>query len=137
MHHVNSDVKLQVKSEKLQYRKGDFFIPMNQEANRFIVEVLEPQAPDSYFAWNFFDAILGQKEGFSHYVFEDKAADYLQKHPELRKQLESKKQTDTAFAKSASAQLDFVYKNSEYFEPAFKTYPVGRVIGEGKMKNEK
>ena len=137
MHHVNSDVKLQVKTEKLHYRKGDFVIPMNQEANRFIVEVLEPQAPDSYFAWNFFDAILGQKEGYSHYVFEDKAADYLQKHPELRKQLESKKQTDTAFAKSASAQLDFVYKNSEYFEPAFKTYPVGRVIGEGKMKNEK
>jgi hypothetical protein len=35
---------------------------MNQEANRFIMEVLEPQAPDSYFTWNFFDGILGQKE---------------------------------------------------------------------------
>ena len=132
MHHVNSEVKLQVKAEKIQYRKGDYYIPMNQERNRFIIEVLEPQAPDSYFAWNFFDAILGQKEGYSHYVFEDKAADYLAKHPELRNKLDAKKQADSAFAKSGSAQLDFVYKNSEYFEPAYMTYPVGRL-----MKHEK
>jgi hypothetical protein len=127
MHHLNSDVKLALKKEKIHYRKNDYYIPLNQEANRFIIEVLEPQAPDSYFAWNFFDAILGQKEGYSHYVFEDKAADYLEKHPDLRNQLESKKQSDSAFAKSASAQLDFVYRNSEYFEPAYMTYPVGRV----------
>ena len=50
---------------------------MNQVANRFLIETLEPQAEDSYFAWNFFDGILGQKEGYSAYAFEDIAADYL------------------------------------------------------------
>jgi len=36
----------------------------------------EPQGEDSYFAWNFFDPILGQKEGCSDYAFEDIAAEF-------------------------------------------------------------
>jgi len=75
MHHLNSDVKLSSTTQRMQFRKGDWYIPMNQEANRFLIETLEPQAEDSYFAWNFFDAILGQKEGYSAYAFEDIAAD--------------------------------------------------------------
>ena len=75
-------------------RKGDFYIPMNQAANRFLVEVLEPSAADSYFAWNFFDAILGQKEGFSGYVFEDKAANYLKNNVDLKNKLEQKRNSD-------------------------------------------
>lgn len=127
MHHLNSDVKVEAVMERRHFRKGDIYIPLQQQANRFIVEVLEPQAPDSYFAWNFFDAILGQKEGYSSYVFEDKAADYLRSHPELQEKLEQKRKIDSSFAKSASAQLDFVYKNSEFFEPDFMRYPVVRV----------
>ena len=77
MHHLNSDVKVSSTIQKIQFRKGDWYIPMNQVANRFLMETLEPQAEDSYFAWNFFDAILGQKEGYSAYAFEDIAAEYL------------------------------------------------------------
>ena len=54
---------------------------MNQVANRFLMEVLEPQSDDSYFAWNYFDAILGMKEGYSDYVFEDRAAEFLKTTP--------------------------------------------------------
>lgn len=101
---------------------------MNQEANRFLIETLEPQAEDSYFAWNFFDAILSQKEGFSGYSFEDIAAEYLNKHPDLKTRLEERKATDTSFAKNGYAQLNFVYQNSPYMEPAYLRYPVFRVI---------
>ncbi|MBO9562313.1 MAG: M14 family metallopeptidase [Niastella sp.] len=128
MHHLNSDVKLSTSLQKIAFRKGDYYIPLNQVANRFLVEVLEPQGDDSYFAWNYFDGILGQKEGFSGYAFEDIAAQYLQEHPDAKKQLEEKKVTDTALAKSAAAQLDFVYKNSPYYEPAHMRYPVFRII---------
>ena len=64
MHHGNSEVKISSSMQKMKFSKGDYYIPMNQAANRFLIETLEPQAEDSYFAWNFFDAILGQKEGF-------------------------------------------------------------------------
>jgi hypothetical protein len=92
------------------------------------METLEPQGEDSYFAWNFFDAILGQKEGFSGYAFEDIAAEYLKKDPELKKKLEQRRASDTAFAKSANAQLNFVFQNSPYFEPVSLRYPVYRVL---------
>jgi hypothetical protein len=128
MHHLNSDVVVSKQHATHRFRKGDWYIPLNQPANRFLVETLEPQAEDSYFAWNFFDAILGQKEGYSAYVFEDKAAQYLKENPTLKSQLEQRKATDTIFAKSARAQLDFVYKNSPWAEPDYNRYPVFRVM---------
>lgn len=127
MHHLNSEVKISSAKQKMRFRKGDWYIPMNQEANRFLVETLEPQAEDSYFAWNFFDAILGQKEGYSGYAFEDIAANYLKTHPELKAKLDERRAADTAFAKSASAQLNFVFQNSPYLEPDYLSYPVYRV----------
>jgi hypothetical protein len=128
MHHPNSEVKIASSIQQLKFLKGDYYIPVNQIANRFLVEMLEPQAEDSYFSWNYFDAILGQKEGYSGYAFEDIAADYLKNDPLLRKRLEDRKATDTVFAKSANAQLNFVYQNSRYFEPTLSRYPVYRII---------
>ena len=128
MHHLNSDVKLSSTKQKMNFRKGDWYIPMNQTANRFLIETLEPQGEDSYFAWNFFDAILGQKEGFSGYAFEDIAADYLKTHTDLKTILEQRRAADTAFAKNGNAQLNFLYQNSPYFEPDYLRYPVYRVI---------
>lgn len=127
MHHLNSDVKLSSKIMKVKFRKGDWYISLNQPGARFLVETLEPQGDDSYFAWNYFDGILGQKEGYSGYAFEDIAAQYLKEHPETKKLLDEKRATDTAFAKNGSAQLNFVYQNSPYYEPDHLKYPVYRV----------
>ena len=85
------------------------------------------ESPFSYFTWNFFDGILGQKEGYSDYHFEDIAADYLKSNPELQKMLNDRRAADTAFAKSAGMQLSFVYRNSPWFEKAYMRYPVYRV----------
>ena len=128
MHHLNSDVKLSSSEQMVSFRQGDWYIPMNQVANRFLIETLEPQAEDSYFAWNYFDAILGQKEGYSAYAFEDIAADYLKQQPALQKKLEQQRLSDTAFAKNGRAQLNFVYQNSPWYEPDHLRYPVYRVI---------
>jgi hypothetical protein len=127
MHHINSDVKTSTLVQKINFKKGDYYIPMNQVANRFLIEVLEPTSEDSYFAWNFFDAMLGQKEGYSGYAFEDIAADYLKTNAELKNKLEQKRQSDTALAKSGRAQLNFVYENSPWFEPNYLRYPVYRI----------
>lgn len=126
-HYLHTNIKVTSSKDSIRFRKGDFYIPMNQNANRFLVETLEPTGGDSFFAWNFFDAILGQKEGYSPYVFEDTGAAYLKQHPELQELLNKKKAGDTAFANSASAQLNFVFKNSPYAEPEYMRYPVYRV----------
>ena len=127
-HHRNTDLKLTPMLQSVRFLKGDYLIPMNQKANRYLIEMLEPNGDDSFFAWNFFDAILQQKEGYSDYRWEDVAADILQKDANLKKELELKKQADTAFAANASAQLNWVYKHSTYYEAGHLRYPVYRVI---------
>lgn len=128
MHHLNSDVKTVATRQKMTFRKGDWYIPLNQEANRFLIETLEPTGEDSYFAWNYFDAILGQKEGYSAYVFEDIAADYLKSNKELQLKLEQRRVADTVFAKDGRAQLNYIYQQSPWFEPAHMQYPVFRIL---------
>mgnify|MGYP006902997090 FL=1 len=61
-------------------------------------------------------------------MFEDKAAEILNSNPELRNELELKRKSDPVFAKDGGAQLDFVYKNSVYYEPTHKRYPVFRIM---------
>ena len=46
---------------------------------KYALEALTPASNDSYFCWGFFDSFLQQKEWFSSYVFEDIAADILNK----------------------------------------------------------
>jgi hypothetical protein len=127
-HHVNTNVQISSSIKMISFRKGDYLILLDQKANRFLIETLEPQAEDSYFAWNFFDPILGQKEGFSDYVFEETAAEYLSQHSELKTKLEQRKKTDSVFAGSARSQLDFIYRNSPYYEKAHMQYPVYRLV---------
>ncbi len=132
-HYLHYDVQVETRRMPRQFFKGDYVVYLNQPANRFLVEVLEPQAVDSYFNWNFFDSILMQKEYFSSYVFEDLAADILKQKPELRQQLEARKKQDPDFAKSARAQLDFVYRNSPHYEYTHQLYPVGRLTQDVKL----
>jgi hypothetical protein len=127
-HHPNSSIRVSKSVKRAQFRKGDYFIPLSQKGVRFLIETLEPQAADSYFAWNFFDAALGQKEGFSEYVFEETAADYLSKHPDVKQKLDERKISDSAFAKSASAHLAFVYQHSPFYEKEHLIYPVYRIV---------
>jgi hypothetical protein len=132
-HYLHSGVKLSPKKESLQYYKGDFVVYVNQPTNRYIVETLEPQAVDSFFNWNFFDSILSMKEHFSAYVFEDTAAELLKKEPSLKKKLEDERAKNSEFAKSAEAQLDFVYRNSAYYEKTYTRYPVARMLQDIKL----
>jgi hypothetical protein len=132
-HYLHTNVKLNPVDTKVKFYEGDYVVYVNQPINRYIVETLEPQGVDSFFAWNFFDSILGQKEYFSDYVFEDMAADLLKKDPELRKKLDEEKAKNPQMAASAAAQLNFVYRNSPYFEKTYLRYPVGRLLTNTKL----
>jgi len=105
---------------------GDWYISLDQSAKRFIVEVLEPAAPDSYFNWNFFDPILMQKEWYSSYVFEDIAAELLKTDTNIRSAFDQKKASDPGFANNPDEQLYFIYRLSSYYEKTHLCYPVVR-----------
>jgi hypothetical protein len=132
-HYLHSNVKLNQVDTRIKFYEGDYVVYVNQPINRYIVETLEPQGVDSFFAWNFFDSILGQKEYFSDYVFEDIAAGLLKNDAGLRKKLDDEKAKNPQLAGSAQAQLYFVYRNSPYFEKTFLRYPVGRLLTNAKL----
>lgn len=126
-HYIHSQTKVSWTNEKRRFRAGDYIIYPDAKTEVFLVNVLHPEAPDSYFNWNFFDAILQQKEWFSDYVFEDIAAEMLRNDPKLKADFELKKASDPAFAASAFEQLYYIYQQSPYFENSFKEYPVYRI----------
>ena len=135
-HYLHSNVTLRKETQSLPFYKGDYVIFPDQTCNRYIVEMLEPQGTDSYFAWNFFDPILMEKEYFSDYVFEDLAAELLRKDSKLKNDLEQKKKSDPEFAKDQNAQLYFIYQHSAYFEKSYRRYPVARVRANVKLPVE-
>ncbi|SHJ18529.1 M14 family metallopeptidase [Algibacter luteus] len=126
-HYPHYNVQISSSLENKNFQKGDYIIHTEQEAIRYLIETLEPQAIDSFFNWNFFDTILQQKEGFSPYVWEDIALELLENNPDLREAFEQRKKSDSEFNANWYAQLDWLYKQSEYYEKAHMQYPVYRL----------
>jgi hypothetical protein len=126
-HYIHRNTVVASKTEKLAFAKGDYIVPTQQKGIKYLLETLEPEAIDSYFNWNFFDPILQQKEGYSDYVFEDTAAQLLKDNPKLKSDLEVKKQKEPEFLNNPKAQLDWMYKQSVYYEKAHLQYPVYRI----------
>lgn len=126
-HYLHYDTFVTKEYGKIKFRAGDFLVPLNQDGVKFLLETLEPEAVDSYFNWNFFDAILGQKEYYSAYVFEDTASKLLKDNKTLKTAFEMEKSINPKFAEDGQAQLDWVYKHSDYYEKTHRLYPVFRV----------
>ncbi len=126
-HHKNYNASVSKKEEEIKFLKADYIIYLNQPSNRYIIETLEPTGDDGFFAWNFFDAILQEKEGYSEYRWDAIAAQLLKQDISLQKKFLQKKLSDSSFANNPSAQLNFIYKNSVYYEPAHLRFPVYRI----------
>lgn len=127
-HYLHFDTQVKSETKNFKFRKGDFVVSTKQEGVKYLLETLEPEATDSFFNWNFFDGILGQKEYFSDYVFEDTAADLLKNNQVLKTAFEFEKIANPNFAKDGRAQLEWVYKNSEYFEASVGLYPIYKIL---------
>lgn len=126
-HYFHDKVTTRSEIQKIKYFAGDLIIPARQKKIKYLVEILEPKARDSFFRWNFFDNILDTREYFSSYGFEENAMKYLNEHPEFKKQLQTKQKSDHEFAKNHRAQLAYIYNNTEWAEKTYKRYPVGKI----------
>ena len=127
-HYPHHSVEVRTERMEIPYYSGDWLIETNQPMNRYIIETLEPQGMDSFFNWNFFDAILSQKEYFSAYIFEDTAADLLAKDAELKKRFDDAKRADPKMMEDARLQLDWIYRQTPAYEKTHLLYPVGRML---------
>lgn len=112
----------------IRYYAGDYLVPMNQIRNRYIVELLEPQASASLYRWNFFPSIMERREYLTYTGFEEEALQLLSKDAELKSRLDQKIKEDNQFANDHYAQMWFIFSNSVYHEKTFQRYPIARIM---------
>ncbi len=129
-HYPHYGTSIKTTQEEITVLKGGYIVPIedNKRGLRYLLETLEPEANDSFFNWNYFDTILQQKEGFSPYVWEDKAAQLLEENEDLKTAFEAKKKAEPQFAQNAYAQLSWLHKQSENYEQAHLRYPIFRML---------
>lgn len=113
--------------ERRTYAAGSVLIPVAQPASRVAIHLLEPDAPDSFVSWGFFNAIFEVKEDAEDYILEKLARQMLARDEALRREFEERLKTDAKFAASPEARLRFFYERSPYWDRQRNLYPVGRI----------
>src|SRR4030095_6510596 len=106
---------------------GSLIIPVAQPLAKLAISLLEPEAPDSFVRWGFFNAVFEEKEYAEPYIIEQLAREMLATNSELKDEFESRLATDDEFAASSSARLEFFYRKSPYRDQLMNLYPVGRI----------
>lgn len=106
---------------------GALFVPIAQPLARLAMHLLEPEAPDSFAAWGFFNACFEQKEYMEPYVAEQIARTMLAEQPDLAAEFARLLKEDAAFAASPSARLDFFLRRHSSWDSHYNLYPVLRV----------
>ncbi len=124
---VTLNYKANTIKETREFSANSVVVPLAQETANVAVHLLEPNSPDSFVYWGFFNAIFEQKEYGEGYVLEKLAREMLAKDAILRKEFEERLK-DEKFAKSPFARLSFFYERSPYFiNQRIGVYPVGRI----------
>ncbi len=124
---IINPVRIRTEKKTFTATKGDFIVETGTDKDKFLMMALEPLCRDSYFQWGFFSSVLEQKEYFSDYVFEETAAQLLRKNPELRQKMEEHFQKNPT-TDTPDNRLQFLYRQSPFFEKTKGLYPVIRVM---------
>jgi hypothetical protein len=102
-------------------------VPIGQPLARLIMALLEPQAPDSFAAWGFFNGWFEQKEYLEPYVVEIVAKEMMANDPNLAAEFQRKLAGDPAFAADPAARREFFQRRHASWDQRFNLYPVYRV----------
>jgi hypothetical protein len=114
------------KREKVttQVKRGAMVVETNQALGMLAVALLEPEGPDSYFSWGFFNTVFQRTEYIENYAIIPLAEKMMVDQPELKAEFEAKLKADKTFADDPRARLDFFYKKTPYYDKTYLQYPV-------------
>lgn len=115
-------------SEHCEIQSGSLIVYTNQRQLRVIVNLLEPEASDSFVNWGFFNAFFERKEYAEAYVMEPYAKQIIKDDPALRNEFYKKVNDDEAFRNNSGERLDFFYKRSPFYDKGENVYPILRLL---------
>jgi hypothetical protein len=113
--------------EKTSFPVSSVVVPVDQRAAKVAIHLLEPEGPDSFVTWGFFDTIFEQKEYGEGYVLEKLAREMIAKDPNLKAEFDQKIASDKEFAASPAKRLNWFYQRSPWWDKTLGLYPVGRL----------
>lgn len=105
---------------------GSLWVPLAQPLARVLIALLEPQAPDSFTSWGFFNAAFEQKEYAEPYVAEQMAREMLADNPALASEFKARLARDKAFAADPRERLEFFYRRHPSWDEQYNLVPVFR-----------
>jgi len=115
--------------ERLQtFPAGSVVIDTNQPLGVLAIDLLQPESPDSFWSWGFFNSTLVSAEEPEEYVMEPMARRMLAESPALKAEFEKKLKEDQAFARDPSARLNWFYEHTPFYDVNAFVYPVGAVF---------
>ncbi len=121
------EVRCSVERTTMDFPPGTFYISMNQRTNRVIANLLEPEGPDSFISWGYFNAFFERKEYAEAYVMEPIAQQMLSGDAALQKEF-AERLHEERFRNDPDARLDFFYRRSPYFDIHERKYPIYRIV---------
>jgi len=113
-------------SEEREIPAGSLWVPIAQPKARLVAALMEPQAPDSFASWGFFNSVFERKEYVEPYVAEEFAAQMLQRDPALAREFNDRLANDETFASDGRARLDFFYQRHPSWDERWNLVPVYR-----------
>lgn len=124
--HTLASLEGKWQSESHPLPRGGLFVPIQQPRARLVMALLEPQAPDSFASWGFFNACFEQKEYMEEYVAEEVGQSMLEQDPLTAAAFAERLASDPAFAKDPAARLDFFYRRHSSWDQRQNLYPILR-----------
>ena len=108
------------------FPQGSGVVFVNYPRAQIAIHLLEPNGPDSFVHWGFLNQIFEQKEYGESYIMDTLAVRMLKESPKLAEEFRSRL-TDSTFAHSPDARLQFFYEHSSYWDARKDVYPIARI----------
>jgi hypothetical protein len=127
-HHPVTVTRVVAERRLRSWRPGDLWVPLDQRGALVAVHLLDAEAPEGLLYWNAFDTVLMHKEYAEAYVMEPVARAMLARDPALAAEFRARVASDTSFARSPNARLDWLYRHSPWADPEQDLSPVARAL---------
>ncbi|HEX9638512.1 MAG TPA: M14 family metallopeptidase [Acidobacteriota bacterium] len=124
--HVPVSAGFEVETRRERFASGSVRISTDQPLGELAMLLLEPASPDSFFRWGFFLEILQRTEYAEAYVMEPTAERMLDADPKLAEAFARRLREDPEFAGSPEQRLQWFYRQTPFFDPRWRLYPIAR-----------
>ena len=111
-----------------EFPAGSIIVPVNQRTAKLIALLLEPNSPDSFLRWGFFNTIFERKEYVETYVMEKMAREMIAKDPQLKVEFENAVKQYPQYLNNQWAKVFWFFERTPYWDQQKDLYPIGKIV---------